>query len=77
MPRYFFHVHDDQDIPDQLGTVLAGPKEAQDEAVVAAGEMLESLDGRFWNAAEWRMDVVDEAGASVCSLRISGKKGAA
>ena len=75
MPRYFFHVHDGRDIPDEEGVKLAGPEEAQDQAVVADGESLrDDSDGKFRNAGEWRMVVVDEAGSTICPSRSQGTR---
>jgi hypothetical protein len=74
MPRYFFHVHDGKDIPDHTGVELAGPEEARDKAVTACGEALKDLDGAFWVSEEWTMRVTDEAGATVCELKFSGKR---
>lgn len=71
MPRYFFHVHDSADIPDDGGTELADRNAAWGEAIRAGGEMLKDLDGRFNPASEWRMEVSDEAGNPVFTLRFS------
>ena len=75
VPRYFFHVHDSVDIIDHEGTDLPGPDEARAEGIVAAGEMLRDLDGRFWNDPEWRMWVTDEAGQMVCALKFTAEAG--
>ena len=72
MPRYFFHVQDGHAMPDDTGTVCAGPVEARTEAVIASGALLRDLGARFWPQADWRMHVVDEKGGTVCDLRISG-----
>ena len=29
MPRYFFHIHNGQEIPDESGTVFLGVKECE------------------------------------------------
>lgn len=68
--RYFFHIHDGSDYIDQDGVELSGLDEAREQAVVAAGEALKDLDGKFWTNADWRLWVTDEAGATVCSLRL-------
>ena len=73
MPRYFFHVHDSEEMLDREGTVLAGFDEARAEAIKTAGEMLRDAGRRFWDGAEWRMWVTDEAGATVCKLRFSAE----
>jgi hypothetical protein len=73
VPRYFFNVHDSAEIIDREGTVLADHDEARAQAVVAAGEMLKDYGAQFWNKAEWRLWVTDEAGATVCALRFAAE----
>jgi hypothetical protein len=80
MPLDFFNVHDgqhplEQDPPDTDGTDLPGPEEARSAAVVLAAELLKDLDGKFWSGGDWTMEVTDEQGATVCSLRFSGTAG--
>ena len=72
MARYFFHFHDGTDQPDHTGTELASAQAARDAAVVFMGEKLKDLDGGFWPDAEWSIRVVDEIGAAVCAIRVSG-----
>jgi hypothetical protein len=73
MARYFFHVHDGEDRPDDEGVELPGPEEARAEAVVATGEALRDLEGAFWDGGkEWRMTVTDSKGNTMCVLRITG-----
>ena len=43
MPRYFFHVIDGKDLPDNVGTVLANAAEARAEAIVFSGAMLKDF----------------------------------
>ena len=74
MPRYFFHVHDGIDMPDEEGTELSGPEEARSQAVIACGEALKDLDGRFWEHGEWTMRVQDWQGKVVCELKFSGTR---
>jgi hypothetical protein len=74
VPRYFFHVRESVDMIDRVGNEFSGSEEALREAVVAAGEMLRDVGGRFWNNREWRMWVTDEAGATVCALRFSAER---
>ena len=71
MPRYFFHVQDGKDILDTEGTDLADLTEARNEAIAAAGEMIRSTGHTVWNGSPWLMNVVDEAGAPVFTLRFS------
>jgi hypothetical protein len=79
LPRYFFHVEDGQPFSDQEpsdpdGTLLDSPEAARSQAVVLAGEMLKDLDGNFWNGADWWLQVRDEQGATLCTLRFSGSR---
>ena len=74
MQRYFFHIHHHDDRPDYEGTELPNPDEARNQAVVACGEMLKDLDGKFWDGHEWRMEVKDWRGATVCVLNVSGNR---
>lgn len=74
MPRYFFHVHDGRDIPDEEGIELASPDEARNQAVIASGEMLKDLDGEFWESNEWVLTVKDLQGTVVCELKVSGRR---
>ena len=73
MPRYYFHVRDSRDIPDNEGIELPGPKEARDQAVIACGEALKDLGREFWKSEEWTMTVTDEAGETVCTLNFFGR----
>jgi hypothetical protein len=70
MPRYFFHVHDRRDLPDEDGADLPDLQAVRAEAIRAAGEMLRDLAGAF-TGEEWRMDVTDEEGRPVLVLRFS------
>jgi hypothetical protein len=73
VPRYFFHVHDSADALDEVGTVLSGPSEAREDAVVASGEMLKDYGPRFWGHPDWKMWVTDEAGKTVCILTVKAE----
>jgi hypothetical protein len=70
MPRYFFSVHDSRDMPDRDGVDLPDLKAVRAEAVRAAGEMLRDIDGAL-TGEEWIMEVTDEAGRLVLTLRFS------
>jgi hypothetical protein len=71
MPRYFFNVHDGQDLPDKEGTELSSRDEAHRQAFVTAGELLKSADRKFLGEDVWEMHVTDDAGKTVCRLRFS------
>jgi hypothetical protein len=71
VPRYFFHVHDGKNIPDPQGVDLPSVAEAREQAIVAAGEMIRSDGHTVWNGSEWRMEVTDDTGGHVFTLRFS------
>jgi hypothetical protein len=77
MPRYFFHIHDGQEILDHEGTVVASPDEARAEAITMAGAMLKEKGRSFWTGTEWRMRVTDDVGKVVCSLDFVARDGEA
>src|SRR5436305_12520946 len=69
MPRYFFHVADGADFPDNEGTVLANVSMARAQAIETAGAMLRDRGALLSEGTEWRMTVVDNSGNTVCLLR--------
>ena len=71
MPRYFFHVHDGSSLPDDEGTELRDLYAAQEEAIRLSGELLRDMGGRFWDGAVWNLEVTDEAGRILFTLRFS------
>jgi hypothetical protein len=71
MPRYFFHIADGREILDREGTELADDAEARAQAVMLAGGMLRDIGCDFWNSGHWRLRVVNEAGRTVCALRLA------
>jgi hypothetical protein len=73
MPRYFFDVHDGQNIPDVEGVELRDRDAAHREAFHTAGEMLKAADRTFLKADGWEMHVTDEAGKTVCRLKFSAE----
>ena len=40
-------------------------------AVRLAGEVLLDLNGEFWNSSDWRLAVLNEAGAEILTIRLS------
>jgi hypothetical protein len=74
VPRYFFHIRDGRDYPDDEGTELPDLAAVRTEALKASGEMLRDSKGRaeFWSGDDWTMNVTDEAGQPVLTLRFSG-----
>ena len=74
MPRYFFHVIDGKELPDNVGTVLANVDEVRAEAIVLSGAMLKESATTFWNNGQWQVRVEDEAGNKVCALTLSADR---
>ena len=74
MPRYFFHVRDGKDLPDTEGSELPDLNAVRTEALKASGEMLRDNKGGadFWSGHDWTMNVHDEAGRPVLTLRFAG-----
>ena len=70
MPRYFFHVHDRHDLPEEDGAELPDVQAGRAEAIRAAGEMLRDIDGALTGEG-WTMEVTDEAGRLVFTFRFS------
>lgn len=69
MPRYFFNICYGSSIPDKEGTELPDAGAAWKEATIACGEMLRDLDGSLKVGPEWRMEVAEESGKVLFSLR--------
>jgi hypothetical protein len=77
MPRYFFHIHDGEDLPDTDGTELPDLETARNEAVRVAGHVLTHIGAKFWDqehGSEWTLDIADEQGTILAKLRFSGRK---
>jgi hypothetical protein len=68
MLRYFFHICDGEEALDRHGTVLASRDEARAHAITVAGELLREAGKKGWRGSEWRLQVTDLAGATVCTL---------
>lgn len=68
MPRYFFHIRDGSEYPDDEGVVLRDIDAAKEEAIRYAGEILQSEPKRFWTGEEWQMTVVNDAGLTLFTL---------
>ena len=67
MPRFFFNIHDGQDLLDSEGTELPDLAAVRREAIQTSARVLkDSAD--YWDGTEWRMVVKDEAGQLVLRL---------
>lgn len=70
MPRYFFNVRGDGAEIDTEGTDLTSPDAARLAAVQLAGEVLIDEAHRLKFRDAWNLEVLDEAGAIVCSVDV-------
>jgi hypothetical protein len=75
MPRYFFHVRDGADIPDETGTEMSDDDAARAEAVVLAGSLLKDLGGQFWTGTDRFMHGVRDDGEQICELEFFAEAG--
>ncbi|MEB2848378.1 hypothetical protein GAO09_11240 [Rhizobiales bacterium RZME27] len=68
MPRYFFHLHDGQDLPDLIGSDHPDVAGARAEAVESIAERLRGrlLEGS--DVSAWIINVTDELGITVLIL---------
>ncbi|WP_147023010.1 DUF6894 family protein [Microvirga aerophila] len=74
MPRYFFHVTDGHSERDTEGTELPDIYTAQNQAIRTSGELLRDMGGEFWNGTEWKLEVTDEQGQPLLTLRFSAEE---
>ena len=74
MPRYFFHIYDGELFLDRDGTEFADIYTAQAEAIRLSGEVLREMQAKFWNEKEWKMEVADERGRVLFTLRFLGQE---
>ncbi len=72
MPRYFFDVHDGEDLPDADGCILNDHEAARREAVRYAASLLNEVGERFWTGSDWLMNVKDESGLVLFTLHFVG-----
>ncbi|MFB0491918.1 hypothetical protein ABIE45_004504 [Methylobacterium sp. OAE515] len=70
MPRYFFNVHDGRSELDTEGTELTSDDAAQFTATQLAGELLRDEAHRRKLGGAWHLEVLNEAGANVCSVDV-------
>jgi hypothetical protein len=70
MPVFRFKTRHGRDVFEGDGIELGTLREAWKQATSAAGEILKDVDGSLDPDREWRMDVMDEAGRALFSLRL-------
>ena len=74
MPRYFFHVYDGFSTKDNEGTELPDIFHAQEEAIRLSAALLGEMGAKFWDGTDWRLEVTDEAGRLLFTLRFSAEE---
>lgn len=62
MPRFFFHVHDGASFIDREGTDLVDWREAQQEAIRLAGQIIGDNAKRMKLGEDWLLEVTNESG---------------
>ena len=72
MPLFFFDVRDGEYFPDNVGTDLPDLDAARREAVTFSGELLRDRGAKFWDGAEWRVEVKDAHGLMLFTLLFTG-----
>jgi Domain of unknown function (DUF6894) len=70
MPVFRFKTRHGRDVFEGDGIELGTLRDAWKEATSAAGEILKDIDVSLDPDREWRMDVMDEAGRALFSLRL-------
>jgi hypothetical protein len=65
VPRYFFHIYEDEVIRDEEGVVLADAEAARRQAMAGIRDMMcgQVREGRL--VLHYRVEVEDDAGAPV------------
>lgn len=75
MPRYFFHVHDQQDHRDEEGTQLTNLGEARSQALKLLGALLAEAAEHEWSSKEWHVSVTDGEGAPLIRVSVEAVSG--
>ena len=70
MTRFFFHVANGEELRDEAGMVLRSVREAREEALLTASELLGG-NGPLWNIPAWTVRVTDEAGKDVFAVKVT------
>ena len=76
MPHFFFYIADGTGIRDPNGIDLPDIEAARAHTLKFAGEMIQKLSEEVWKGHEWEVWVMDESGATVCSVVFLAKVGA-
>ena len=74
MPKFFFNIRDGYSYKDDTGIELPDIYAAQKEAIRYSGEVLREMGAKFWDETEWKLEVTDEGGRILFSLRFSAQE---
>ncbi len=65
MTRFFFHIHNDISVFDDVGLELRTSRSAEAAAIELSGKILsDGADGLLWQNNTWRVEVSDTPGSS-------------
>jgi hypothetical protein len=70
MAHYFFDVHYERPIVDEIGEELADDDAAWREATIIAGELFSEIEGTLRPELEWRLEVKNQQRAPLYVIRI-------
>ena len=74
MPRYFFHIYDGEPQLDLEGTELPDIHIAQSQAIRMSGEIMRDLGAKFWDGANWRLEITDAVGRKLFIIHFSAEE---
>ncbi|WP_313540308.1 DUF6894 family protein [Sphingomonas sp.] len=69
--RYFFHIRDGRDLPDDEGMNFNTLQDALRQAIESAGALIKDSADHLWPGEEWSMTVTDAAGLVLCALQFT------
>ena len=74
MPRYFFNLLHEPHGHDRQGSELSDIHAARTAAVRLSGEMIQEIDGAFWQAPLWQLEVTDHDRTRLFMLSFSAEE---
>ncbi len=74
MTRYFFDVLHHGAQPDLEGHEFADIRAARMAAVRLSGEMIKEIDGKFWDAPTWQLEVTGQDRKLLFTLTFSAEE---
>ena len=74
MARYFFDLHDGEDIPDAVGTEFETVEGARHHAVIVLARLLMQDPGKFWAGDAWTLEVKDDLGVVLFTVVFSASQ---